>query len=70
MQKEWKKDQLHVENTDGVSPYFNTPPGLILQLVGLRCDVWSQSDSLEFNPTQSDVHRTKLYCHVPRVQSN
>ena len=26
MQKEWKKDQLHVENTDGVSPYFNIVP--------------------------------------------
>ena len=28
-----KKDQLHVENTDGVSPYFNTPPGLMHLLI-------------------------------------
>jgi len=28
-----KKDQLHVENMDGVSPYFNTPPGLMHSLI-------------------------------------
>ena len=45
----------------------------LLQLVGLRCDVWSQSDSLEFNPTQSDVHRTegrKLFSRKNNMLTN
>ena len=40
----------------------------ILQLVGLHYGIRCQSDVLEFNPTQSDVHRTK--CIVMYLEFN